>query len=443
MDNDGVVSIDFKPNIRIIMKRHFVYSVLSRALMAIAVILASFLASCTRTPAKRLLYASFDHDNHVIDSSPDITLPEGDPVGDRIEYAPEGRLKVKGSAAGGKELELTPIGEITHGSYLEFRGIETVLKGVYHYSWDGILENPRGGSGDDLFAIVDFGASGTKGAGASFGRIQVYGNGKVTFTDDYSRAEQELGFLDLSSRHFVSMTVNTRRRFYDLVITDGKATYRRGSIPFLHLDTEHLNQPVVPTVSYNARGRVLGEGEKDPKYRLDNVYVGQHLPEMRDITFQPGQIGVLCPFVTNMPEGSGRDFEGGPHINSKVRLEVRDRRRVVAIVYFKASRGHASVEQTWEKEIYQAPEHEEIVRIITPAHSEVNFTGNGAGAEFGICGDGSPVEINLEALQNPVRSISIIGDTGYDDISNDENCACDTKINFIKFHPVSLRVLSD
>ena len=61
-----------------------------------------------------------------------------------------------------------------------------------------------------------------------------------------------------------------------------------------------------------------------------------------------------------------------------------------------------------------------------------------AGPEYGggLCHDGTPLEkVHDEQL---VRMISLIGDTGGDDISEDGDCHCDARVNFIELQPIEV-----
>lgn len=59
-----------------------------------------------------------------------------------------------------------------------------------------------------------------------------------------------------------------------------------------------------------------------------------------------------------------------------------------------------------------------------------------AGAEAIACNDGTPSDF---AHGDPlVRITSLIGDTGGDDVSDDADCHCDTRINYIAFSDVNV-----
>lgn len=397
--------------------------------------LAITITSCTRPPATRLLLATFEHSSHRVNSPPNTMLPEELPVGDEVTYGAEtaSRLKIKLASTGNKELELKPISNITHSSWLGFNGIRTALTGTLYYSWDGILNNSFD-TGNN-YTIVDFEASNSK-----FGRIQIYGNGKIAITADYAGVPQEIGNVNPSLRHFVRLKVRPRAGTYDIAISDGRNTLTKTNIPFLYREAGSLDTEVMPSISFNGEGGIFFE-ERYTNYRLDNVYIGSQEPEVVNTTIQPSEIGVLCP--TNLVSGD-RDFGRGPHITTTVQLNINaDRKAILAVIQFTGEEvgGDTKVDQTWEKEVYRAPADAIITQIISPATSSVDFVGPNAGWEFGGCSDGESITLNLS--NGPASSISIIGDTGYQDVSTDENCSCDTQIRSIQFRPISITILRD
>jgi hypothetical protein len=60
----------------------------------------------------------------------------------------------------------------------------------------------------------------------------------------------------------------------------------------------------------------------------------------------------------------------------------------------------------------------------------------GAGAEFGICSDGETYsrDVNINFL----RIVTLIGDTGAEDVSDDADCKCDSRIESIEFYPFTV-----
>lgn len=55
-----------------------------------------------------------------------------------------------------------------------------------------------------------------------------------------------------------------------------------------------------------------------------------------------------------------------------------------------------------------------------------------------ICKDGIPFEVKNNNLKGIVKSIKLIADTGYKDVSDDNNCHCDSKILDIEFNKLNV-----
>ncbi|HMN91105.1 MAG TPA: membrane dipeptidase, partial [Saprospiraceae bacterium] len=152
----------------------------------------------------------------------------------------------------------------------------------------------------------------------------------------------------------------------------------------------------------------------------------------------PEPIGILCP---NTRTRGDAEFGGGPLINAHVTIQiVNDGRSVDATIYFKAeeTKGDwSTVEQTWTRRLYDAPDNARITHITSEITSSVvNYRGPNAGSEFGACKDGQIVTPPVTG--NLIRAIQIIGDTGGSDISSDNDCSCDTQIRGIEFNPINL-----
>lgn len=76
-----------------------------------------------------------------------------------------------------------------------------------------------------------------------------------------------------------------------------------------------------------------------------------------------------------------------------------------------------------------------------PLHQSVTYTLpevtlNAAGAEFGICNDGE--KYYYGAGSELLNTLSVIGDTGGDDVSDDGDCGCDTRIHAIEFNALEV-----
>ena len=155
-------------------------------------------------------------------------------------------------------------------------------------------------------------------------------------------------------------------------------------------------------------------------------------------TTTPSPIGPFCP---NDLVSGDREFGGGPQLTTNVELQITaDRTRIEAIVTFSATeRGGANptkVQGLWREPVYTAPAGAVITAIRSPRESNSDFVGRGAGIELGGCSDGDVLTAPLTG--GLVKFLRIIGDTGGDDVSDDDDCSCDTQIRSIEFHPISV-----
>lgn len=206
---------------------------------------------------------------------------------------------------------------------------------------------------------------------------------------------------------------------------------------------------------------------------------------------------IETPLVPTRLVRGDREFGGnGPNVLSRVRLEVsRDRRSIVAKIYFKASETKSdwsTTEANWSRTVFRAPGGKRIDRILGRTSSEVRFTSRSAG--FQILGPGDDFKSFVKELEKivnavldaeralsdrssdtrevrdarrvlsqvesataglnfqgnhvhtvhprvdgPVNLFAIVGDTGGDDISKDSNPKDDTRIQAIKFNPIRVQ----
>ncbi|HMR06464.1 MAG TPA: hypothetical protein PKA88_11820 [Polyangiaceae bacterium] len=193
-----------------------------------------------------------------------------------------------------------------------------------------------------------------------------------------------------------------------------------------------------------------------------------------------------------------REFGGnGPDITCSADLTVStDRRSVVAKIFFEAveTKGDRSTtRQTWKLKVYNAPAGQKIDRILSSTHSEVRFRSVKGGFQFlapgtdarkffvGLSQLADKIEeaetriaMNIAASEkkelndfltgvrtakafmpfqsNHVHTVApkhrgavsvfaIVGDTGGDDISDDNNGNDDTRIVGIRFSPARIKFL--
>lgn len=191
----------------------------------------------------------------------------------------------------------------------------------------------------------------------------------------------------------------------------------------------------------------------------------------------------LCP--KKLIRGD-REFDGnGPLIKAEVKLRLAaNGRELWADISFNAKETKhdwSETEGRWSKKIYDAPYGKKIKTIVSDKASRTKFVSPKAGFQFLVPGaDVAPV-LNVFFANEPVSSLvltahgipagnkerlsklitgrvlqgntvvrvpavegglvkffHIVGDTGGEDISNDDNCNDDTRIVKIEFFPVKL-----
>lgn len=193
-------------------------------------------------------------------------------------------------------------------------------------------------------------------------------------------------------------------------------------------------------------------------------------------------VDITDPLVPTAVLKGDREFGGhGPDITTRLKLAVSpEGRHVVARIYFLAfetASNWSTTEATWEKIVYTAPPGRRILALASPASSEVRFTSPSAGFQVLFPGEdlgdateliekvsenivavlrfvpkagdiAEGVHVSLSAFlqglkavgyagntvmtvvptDGPVLFFAIVGDTGGDDISGDDNPKDDTRI---------------
>jgi hypothetical protein len=196
----------------------------------------------------------------------------------------------------------------------------------------------------------------------------------------------------------------------------------------------------------------------------------------------------LCP--QNNPKGD-REFGGhGPRVKCEVKLQIgADGHSLLANITFWAQETEpdfSTATGEWTRKVYDAPYGKRITRIVSDKASRTQFISPPAGEQFVFPGadvasavnvflDGTggtissaifalhglpPGQINAlgrlitRSINNGntvvrvpategtlVRFFHIVGDTGADDISTDNNCNDDTRIVKIEFAPVQIELV--
>jgi hypothetical protein len=137
---------------------------------------------------------------------------------------------------------------------------------------------------------------------------------------------------------------------------------------------------------------------------------------------------------------------GNALINASVQLEVTpDGTGIDAIVNFNEQEtggDNSEVTGSWRIRVFSAAEGTRITGITSAARTNiVNYRGRGGGFEVSIfgCNDGAVEEATVSG--GPVRTFSLIADTGGEDISSDNDCHCDSRIEKISFNPVTITTI--
>lgn len=168
------------------------------------------------------------------------------------------------------------------------------------------------------------------------------------------------------------------------------------------------------------------------------------------VSINPPATGVLCPYA---PDGAGpptsgvlvgdREFAGnGPLMTIEVDAALSpDATSVVATILFSAVEigGDTSITQQFTRTLYSAPSGSTILSIDSATSSSIVAESPDGGFEIGQCGDGPLVPAgDISITGGLVASVAMIGDTGFLDVSDDNNCFCDTRVDNLVFNPVSV-----
>ncbi|MEO1170592.1 MAG: S8 family serine peptidase, partial [Myxococcota bacterium] len=157
-----------------------------------------------------------------------------------------------------------------------------------------------------------------------------------------------------------------------------------------------------------------------------------------------GSTGGLCPQDNGEPGDQGdANFGRGPDMEVTANLTFSaDRRRMFAVIRFVAVEpdgGDTRVEETFVRPVYTAAEGEQILSATPSSFTTGVFRGDDAGPDvFPFCGQGE--EETRTFTSGLVERVVVRGDSGGDDVSQDANCDCDTRIDDILFFPTRINV---
>jgi len=184
-----------------------------------------------------------------------------------------------------------------------------------------------------------------------------------------------------------------------------------------------VNMPV------NAKYMVMSRG--NPAYRNTDNEVHIFLNNIFE---------TLCPQTLTRGD---REFNGnGPRVETSITLEIRNTTEIWAIINFTATEtvsDFSTVSQRFERRVFRSPGNRRISEILSPRTTNINFISPRGGEQFiGATGDSNNTVTNTEPM-NFIRRMAIVGDTGGDDISTDDDCRDDTRIENISFFPIRVR----
>jgi hypothetical protein len=152
----------------------------------------------------------------------------------------------------------------------------------------------------------------------------------------------------------------------------------------------------------------------------------------------------LCP--TNHTRGD-REFSGhGPHVKLKVTLSMQnDNTEIWANISFSAVEtvsDWSTVEGNWDFKVYTTPSGRKLKEIImdkittfeenllNPGGFELFYNSNKTNHNY--------IDSLSKQFWSPVYEVKIVGDTGGNDISDDNDCNDDTRIEEINFRQLTV-----
>jgi microsomal dipeptidase-like Zn-dependent dipeptidase len=157
-------------------------------------------------------------------------------------------------------------------------------------------------------------------------------------------------------------------------------------------------------------------------------------------TITPAAIGSLCPF--NLVAGD-REFGGhGPQVTGDATLRISaDGSRLELVVNFTARETTSDWSEVRGNFVVQvgaaAPAGQRYIRINSATTSTFNqvLVGGGRNEVFEGCDGGEHTVTSSGGL---ISRLTVVGDTGGNDISNDADCNCDTRITGIVLNTINV-----
>jgi len=151
----------------------------------------------------------------------------------------------------------------------------------------------------------------------------------------------------------------------------------------------------------------------------------------------------LCP--STIISGDLEFAGNGPHIKGEVELIISsDKKSIYAVTKFNAKETNlqkSEVEGSWIKTVYSSTNGLKIKSIRSVSKTTFNKILIGGGRNEMFQGGDGDRHILLRgdkylSKSGPVKKMIVVGDTGGTDISTDNDCNNDTRIELIEFDPI-------
>jgi hypothetical protein len=335
---------------------------------------------------------------------------------------------------------VNPIRFIQAAAFFEGSGVPTFPSTIYNTNWN--IEPSETTTSDDATpTAITFSRTGVARTGSI---IFIAGSGGAADIADVDRFNITVpASYSGPAGERMTFRLRTPRGFGNLVIR-GTGITLTSTTPVGSNEEEKLFTGPVITPGSSVAISVEGSSRSDDNiYRLSIGNAPAPSAGTTSSTVSLDEIGILCP---NILVRGDRELNGGPLINASVQLDVTpDGTGIDAIVTFnerETGGDNSEVRGEWRVRVFNAPDGQRITAITSAARSNiVNYRGRGGGFEVSIfgCNDGAVEDATVSG--GPVRTFSLIADTGGEDISGDNDCRCDSRIQRIAFNPVTITTI--
>lgn len=337
---------------------------------------------------------------------------------------------------------VNPIRFIQAAAFFSGSDIPTFPGTIYNNNWN--IEPTEGATSDDVTpTAITFSRSGTARTGSI---IFIPGTGGAPDITDVDRFNITIpASVAPAAGERITFRLRTPRTTgAGNLVVRGTGITLTSTTPIGSNEEEKLFTGPVMTAGASIAISVEGNARTDDNiYRLSVGNAPAPVAAGTSSTVTLDEIGILCP--NNLVRGD-RELNGAPLINGSVVLEITpDGTGIDAVVNFneKETGGdNSEVTGNWRIRVFSAPEGQRILSITSPTRSNiVNYRGRAGGFEVSIFGCNDGVVEDATVSGGPVRTFSLIADTGGEDISGDNDCRCDSRIQRIAFNPVTISTI--